>query len=492
MKFICGEDRNQMLLMPERVEDYVADDNPVRVIDTFINGLNLIPLGFSNAELKDTGRPPYNPREILKLYVYGYINRIRSSRRLEKETTRNLEVLWLLCKLSPDHKTISDFRRDNSKALKNVFRCFVKLCVELGLYGKELAAIDGSKFKAVNSKECNFNEKKLSDRLARIEAKIQEYLKELEANDHAEDKAGGEKSAQEITAILNDLMARKEQYQGYVQELAQSGQTQKSLTDPDSRLMKGNGKMDVCYNVQSAVDSKNKMIVEFEVTNQGNDLNQAQPMAAKVQEMLETKELAVTADGGYDSVQDIVACMDSGVSIHVAGTDFDICVPAGEEEKVGGTVTTHKNGRCVYFSERNIVLCPMGQVLHPGFYSKSRKSGVYSNHEACQRCTCKCTKESRGKRHDVSMTEDRFIKEYDEKNLKVKQVRIKADKSIIRQRKSIVEHPFGTIKRGMDAGYCLTKGIHSVAGEFSLAFLAYNIKRAINILGCAKLIEKMA
>jgi len=173
----------------------VADANPVRVIDAFINGLNLITLGFSNAELKDTGRPPYDPKDLLKLYVYGYINRIRSSRRLEKETTRNLEVLWLLGKLSPDHKTISDFRRDNSKGLKNVFRSFVKLCVGLGLYGKELSAIDGSKFKAVNSKDGNFTEKKLNDRLARIEAKIQDYLKELETNDEAEDKAAGEKSA---------------------------------------------------------------------------------------------------------------------------------------------------------------------------------------------------------------------------------------------------------------------------------------------------------
>ena len=377
MKFICGEDRNQMLLMPERVEDYVADANPVRVIDAFINGLNLITLGFSKAELKDTGRPPYDPKDLLKLYVYGYINRIRSSRRLEKETTRNLEVLWLLGKLSPDHKTISDFRRDNSKGLKDVFRSFVKLCVGLGLYGKELAAIDGSKFKAVNSKACNFTEKKLNDRLARIQAKIQDYLKELETNDEAEDKAAGEKSAQEIAAILNDLRARKEQYQGYAEELANSGQTQKSLTDPDSRLMKANGKMDVCYNVQSAADSKNKMIIAFEVTNQVSDVNQAHPMSEQVQQILETKELTVVADAGYDSVQDIVACMDSGVNIHVAGTDFDICVPTEDAQAAELAVTGHKDGRCVYFSGRNIVLCPMGNVLHPKFYSKSKKRGIF-------------------------------------------------------------------------------------------------------------------
>ena len=252
MEFIRGEERNQMILLPDSVEDYVDDTNPVRVIDAFITSLNLIDLGFSSAELNETGRPPYDPKDLLKLYVYGYMNRIRSSRRLEGESKRNLEVIWLLGKLSPDHKTISRFRRDNSKALKNVFRAFALLCVRLGLYGKELSAMDGCKFKAMNAKDRNFTEKKLNDRIGRIEAKIEEYLKELEASDRAEDSVAREKSAEEITEIVKRLIGRKEQYQAYAEELLQTGETQKSLTDADSRLMKANDKMDVCYNVQAA------------------------------------------------------------------------------------------------------------------------------------------------------------------------------------------------------------------------------------------------
>ena len=489
MKFICGEHRDQMYLLPDRIEDYVDDTNPVRVIDAFINGLNLIDLGFAGAELKDTGRPPYDPRDILKLYVYGYINRVRSSGRLEKETRRNLEVIWLLGKLSPDHKTISDFRRDNSDALKKVFRSFVRLCVRLGLYGKELVAIDGSKFKAVNAKDRNFTEKKLSDRLARIEGKIEEYLKELEATDQVEDRAEREKSAQEIMKIVDSLKERKDLYHGYAKELAGTGETQKSLTDTDSRLMKANGRMEECYNVQTAVDSKNKMIAEFEVTNRADDFNQVQKMSAQTEQMLETKGLKVVVDAGYDSVQEIVACMQDGVDLHVAGTDFDVCVKA---DTAGGAITEHKDRRCVYFSDRNIVLCPMGEVLYRKFYSESKKQGVFSNHLACKDRGFRCVKGSLARRHKVPLPEGSFTKEYDDQNLCVKQVRIKGDKSIVRQRKSIVEHPFGTIKRGMDAGYCLTKGLRTVAGEFSLAFLAYNIKRAITILGCRKLIEMMA
>ena len=488
MEFIRGENRNQMILLPDSVEDYVDDNNPVRVIDAFITSLNLIDLGFTSAELKETGRPPYDPKDLLKLYVYGYMNRVRSSRRLEAESKRNLEVIWLLGKLTPDHKTISRFRHDNSKALKNVFRTFVRLCVRLGLYGKELSAMDGCKFKAVNSKDRNFTEKKLKDRLGRIEAKIEEYLKELEASDRAEDSVAREKSAEEITDIVKGLTERKEQYQSYAEELAQTGQTQKSLTDSDSRLMKANGKMDVCYNVQTAVDSKNKLIVEFEVTNHADDYNQIRQMSAKVEEILETKGLTITADAGYDSVQEIVACMNDGVNIHVAGTNFDICVPSAE---VGEVITAHKDGRSVYFSDRNIVLCPMGNILYPGYYSKSKKRGIFYNYEVCKHCACRCTKVTRGHRHELTMAEDSFSKIYNDKDLFVKQIRIKADKSITSQRKSIVEHPFGTIKRSMDAGYCLTKGLKNVAGEFSLAFLAYNIKRVINILGCGNLIKSM-
>lgn len=489
MNFISGEDRNQLVLMPDSIDDYVNDSNPVRVIEAYINSLNLANLGFLKFQPHDTGRPMYDPKDLLKLYIYGYMNRIRSSRRLETEAKRNLEVIWLMRRLSPDHKTISRFRHDNSAALKNVFRDFVKLCMKLGLYGKELVAIDGSKFKAVNSKDRNFGGKKLEERIARIDAKIEEYLRNLDVMDSEEDSAVKEKSSEEIINIIKELVERRERYESYADELKQTGETQKSLTDPDSRLMMANGKMDVCYNVQTAVDAKNKLIAEFEVTNEAVDKNQLTPMAKKTAETLETDSIHVVADVGYDSVQDIISGMNQGIDIHVAGTDFDICIPAGEANAT--EITSHKDGRCVYFAERNIALCPMGRILYPGFYKKAKGHGVFYNFKACSQCACKCTKEVRGRRYEVPMAESEFSKTYDDKNLFFRRIRIAADKELIRQRKSIVEHPFGTVKRNMDAGYCLTKGRNNVSGEFSLAFLAYNLKRAINILGAKNLIECM-
>ena len=485
MNFISGESRNQMVLMPDSVDDYVDDNNSVRVIEAYINSLDLSALGFSKPQPNDTGRPMYDPKDLLKLYVYGYMNKIRSSRRLETETKRNLEVIWLLRKLSPDHKTIARFRQDNTTALKNVFRDFVKLCMKLNLYGKELVAIDGSKFKAVNSKDRNFTDKKLAERIARIDAKIEEYLRELEDSDSAENVIAGEKSSEEIAQIITELAGRKEHYQTIAAELKQTGETQKSLTDPDSRLMMANGKMDVCYNVQSAVDAKNKMIAEFEITNCAVDKNQLTPMSEKTCATLEVQTLAVTADVGYDSVQDIVECMGNGIQPHIAGTDFDICLPSDSESE---GIVSHVNGRPVYIAERNIVLCPMGQALHPKFYKKPHGTGIFYNCKACAVCKRKCTA-SRYRRHEVPMRETDFTKTYNDNDLIVRQVRIKPNRDIAKQRKSIVEHPFGTLKRNMDFSYCLTKGLQNVSGEFSLAFLAYNLKRAINILGTKRLIK---
>ena len=492
MEYISGEDRSQTLLLPDCLDDYVDENNAVRVIDAYINSLNLAELGFNKSEPNDTGRPMYNPKDMLKLYVYGYMNRVRSSRRLEKESKRNLEVLWLLGKLSPDHKTIARFRSGNAAALKRVFISFVKFSDGLGLYGKELIAIDGSKFKAVNSRSRNFTKKQINDKIGRITEKIDEYLKELDRNDEAEEGAGNEKSVEEIAKIISELRERKGKYQGYADELERTGEKQKSLTDGDSRLMPANGKMDVCLNVQTVVDAKHKLVVDFEVTNQVNDKNFITPMALKAKEALGTESMAAVADAGYESILDIVSAADQGIDVHVAGTDFDICLPAKEGE--GTEITTHHEGRCVYIAERNISLCPMGNALYPAFFAKSKGGvGVFYNYGACERCTRKCTKDARGRfQHKVPMARENFTKEFDDKGLVVKQVRIKGDKAIMKQRKSIVEHVFGTVKHGMEAGYCLTKGLEKVPGEFSLTYLAYNIKRAINILGCGKLMASMA
>jgi hypothetical protein len=420
------------------------------------------------------------------------MNRIRSSRRLEREAGRNMEAIWLMRRLRPDHKTIARFRHDNGAALKNVFRDFVRLCLGLGLYGRELAAIDGSKFKAVNSRKRNFTKQQIQDRITKITEKIEKYLGEMERNDAAEGAAGGEKTKAEIARIISNLKGHKERYQGYAAELEETGEKQKSLTDPESRLMTTtSAKMDVCYNVQTAVDAKNKLIVDFEVTNQGNDKNFITPMAVRAKELLETETLAVVTDAGYESIQDITAAMAEGVDVHVAGTDFDICVPAEEGEQA--EINSHHNGRCVYIAKRNIALCPMGHVLYPMSHKKRKEGlGVFYNSEACNQCTSKCTKDIRGRfKYQVPMAKEDFTKEYDDQNLAVKQIRIKPDPAIVQQRKSIVEHPFGTIKRAMDAGYCLTKGLRNVAGEFSLTFLAYNLKRAINILGAKGLVSCM-
>jgi transposase len=490
MGYVTGECREQLMLLPESLDAYVGEGNAVRVIDAYIEGLDLNDMGFNYTEPKATGRPPYSPYDLIKLFIYGYMNRIRSSRRLQTETMRNLELMWLLKKLSPDHVTIARFRSENAQALKGLFKDFVRFCRDLGLYGRELAGIDGSKFEAVNSNDRNFNDKKLAGRIARLDAQIDAYLQEMKDADNEESRM--EEAANRVGEALEELEKRKALYQAYRQELADNGETQKSLTDPESRKMISNGRSDLCYNVQSSVDSLNKMIAEFEVTNECNDKNQLSKLAKATAEVLETGDLEVTADKGYDNASEVAACIMAGITPHVMGSDYDICLPAGGPEASGHVdePASHHQGRCVYLPDRNVVLCPMGKVLYPSYYNKSHRVGVYSNGKACSKCACKCT-EQKSKRHEVRMPKEKFTKEHDADGLGVKQVRVKADKEKADLRKSIAEHPFGTVKRAMDADYVLTKGITKVTGEFSLVFLAYNLKRAINILGANELIRLM-
>jgi transposase len=270
MEYIQGADRRQVVLFPEKIDDYIQEDNPVQFIDAFVDSLDLKELGFKHAELNSMGRPPYNPADLLKLYIYGYLNRVRSSRWLEKECRRNIEVVWLLKKLAPDFKTIADFRKDNRDAIKKIFKEFVFLCKKLDLFGGELVAIDSSRFKAVNSKERNFNEDKLKKKLAEIEEKIDKYFKEIEENDNDEAHFTSP-DAEEIREKIDLLKGRKEEYQDLLKKLKESGENQISLTDPDSRKMLNNQKMEICYNVQTTVDDKNKLILDYEVTNDVNE-----------------------------------------------------------------------------------------------------------------------------------------------------------------------------------------------------------------------------
>ena len=446
-------------------------------------------LGFSAIEPSEVGRPPYLPQDILKLYIYGYMNRIRSSRRLETESKRNVEVMWLIKRLSPDHKTIARFRQANSKALKEVFSHFVKLCMRLGLYGKELIAIDGSKFKAVNSKERNFNDKKLQERIKRIEEKIEKYMNELDKNDTAENTVDKEFSAEEILEILKGLQARKTEYEKISNELERTEETQKSLTDPDSRIMMANGKMDVCYNVQTAVDDKNGLIANFKVTNDANDKRQLSEVAVSTKEILEVDTLTATADKGYENATEIANCLKENITPQVAMEKESIHICIETEEDVDKP-EKHINGRCIYDKKRNIAICPMGEILTPSTYHKARKTIIFRNSKACKKCKCKCTSE-KYKKFEISAKKSEFKREYDSDNVKLKQIEIKPDKSIISKRKSLVEHPFGVVKHCLDARYCLTRGIDNVLGEFSLAFLAFNMKRAVNILGVKMLIQEI-
>jgi len=488
MGYITGIARNQMILFPESLEEYVDENNPVRVLDAFVDSLELGDIGITKSSPSDTGRPPYSPYDMLKLYVYGYMNRIRSTRRMETETKRNVEVMWLLEKLSPDHKTISRFRKDNAKALKGVFREFVKLCTKLGLYGRELAAIDGSKFKAVNSKDRNLSTKEINERIKKLDSRIDEYMKQLDEADTQEDVSGGCVESAEIVQIVENLKERKEKYNGYLEEMESEEETQKSLTDPDSRMMKGASGYDVSYNVQTSVDSKHKLIAEFKVTNYGNDMNQLSDMALSTAEILDAPNITVVADDGFNNASEIAKCLQNGISPQVSGSGGSICVPCDEHE--AEEIVSHENGRGVHIKERNIVICPMGQVMYPGCYQKSGRQARYYNGKACAKCKCRCT-DAKYRTFDIRMKKSEFSKEYNAENLYIRQVKIKVDTEITKTRKEIAEHPFGTVKRAMEAGHLLTKGIESVTGEFSLAFLAYNIKRVVNILGVKKLINAL-
>lgn len=485
MNFICGTNRNQGTLLPDTVDDYVSANNPVRVIDAYVESLDMESLGFEKYEPNNTGRPMYNPKDLLKLYLYGYMNRVRSSRNLETETKRNMEVIWLLGKLSPDHKTIARFRQNNPEALKNVFKHFVKTCMSLGLYGKELIAVDGSKFKAWNTKDRNFTPGKLDDRIKNIDRRIEEYLSLLNESDR-NDIDGDDLSVEDIARILQNLTERKEKYEELRGQIIGTNVRQISLTDPDSRLMKTKDGLDVCFNVQSAVDSKNNMIAEFRVENQVQDKNLMGSIATEAAEILEVDTISVVADAGYDSASDVACLISKGFDSHVCGANYDICIPCEEDEAT--KVIDYDEGRCVYIPNRNIFICPMGQLLYPHGMNKNKQIAKYYNCKACSSCKHKCTV-SRYKIAERQVPASEFSKTYDDSDLYIRQVHIKADRKIIRQRKSIIEHTFGTVKRALGISYLLLCGKEKVTGEISLAFTAFNMKRAINILGTERLIQ---
>ncbi len=470
MTHIAGHDRSQTLLLPETLDEYVGAENPVRFIEAFVDGLDLAAAGFTRATPKVTGRPGYAPADLLKLYIYGYLNRVRSSRRLEAETHRNIEVIWLLRQLKPDFKTIADFRRDNRTAFRPMFHQFVLLCRQLDLFGRELLAVDGTRIKAVNNKDRNFTRASLAQFIKLADAKLDDYLQRLDRSDATEATAGGSRVknlAEKIAAVRE----RRTRCQDMLAELERTGEDQISLTDPDSRAMAAHTRVAVGYNVQVAVDARHKLIVEQQVTNQVLDLGLLTPTAEPAKQVLGVETIAVVADRGYFKIEDIEACEQAGMQPYVPRPQRGPSVRAG----------LFRKDEFQYEAASDSFICPAGQRLHR--YSSSLLRGLnkinYNNKLACDDCAIRphCTG---GRFRTVSRLENEAV-------LDRMQVRIARRPDILNQRRETVEHPFGTIKQWMNQGAFLMRGLEKVRAEFSLTALAYNLRRVFNIVGFTEL-----
>jgi transposase len=471
MSYIAGYCRTQQLLLPDLLDDYVTEEHPVRFIDAYVESLDLEHLGFARAQAAVTGRPAYDPRDVLKLYIYGYLNRIRSSRKLERETHRHVELIWLLRKLRPDFKTIADFRNNHTNALQALFREFVLLCRQLDLFGAELLAIDGSKFKAVNSKPKNFTKVKLEKTLQDIDEKVAKYLSDLDASDR-EEASVHQPTREELQQKIERLQERQKRYHEFVQEITASGETQLSLTDPESRSMPKSPKVDVGYNVQVAVDRKHKLLVAQDVTNAITDDDQLSPMAMRAKETLGVERIRAVADMGYSHGHEIKACEEAGIEAYVPKPSTSANTKLGLFGKE----------RFTYDPVKDCYRCPRAEELTFRFETTELGRHIrYDATGACRRCPLqeRCTRNKDGRR----MT--RWV---DEHLLERMEERLKATPAIMQERKPLVEHPFGTIKHANDQGYFLMKGLKNVRAEFSLSCLADHLTRVINILGVPPLL----
>ena len=473
-RFIEGENRSQSTLFPESLDDYIAEDNAVRVVDAFVNKLDLQPLGFNRAEPSATGRPGYQPATLLKIYVYGYLNRLQSSRRLERESHRNVELIWLTGRLMPDFKTIADFRKDNRQAIRRVCTEFVGVCRELELFSATLVAIDGSKFKAVNSRDKNFTQKSVKRRLQKTQANIDRYLAKLDAVDKEEPEIR-EVTATELKQKIASMEVKMEELKQHQAEVDAHPDKQVSLTDPDARsMMKAGGGSTVSYNVQTAVDSKHHLIAAHEVTNTPSDRSQLSSMAGQAKTALEAKTLTVIADPGYYKGEEIVDCYEAGITALVPKVDT-----SGKRAK--GQYT---RADFIYDAEQDEYVCPAKQRMTYRFTTedKGKQMRAYMTNR-CGSCAlkAKCTS---GKERRIK----RWEKEH---RLETADALLKKQPDAMRQRKRLVEHPYGTIKHWMGSTHFLMKRLPNVQAEMSLHVLAYNLRRAINVLGVAKIMEQL-
>jgi transposase len=476
-RFVEGVAREQSTLFPDRLEDWIGDDNPVRVIDVFVDELDLGGLGFDRVDPKATGRPGYHPSVLLKLYIYGYLNRVQSSRRLEREAGRNVEVMWLTGRLVPDHKTIADFRKDNGPAIRKVCAQFVALCRQLELFADASVAIDGSKFKAVNARDKNFTRAKMQRRMEQIEESVERYLHQLDSADRQEPglaRATETARLKDKIAILKEEMERLGKLEARM--LATPDQ-QISLTDPDARSMatSGRGSGMVGYNVQAAVDTKHHLIVAHEVTNQGTDRSQLANIAEQAKAALETDRLDAVTDRGYFNSAEILAC-------DVAGITVTLPKPQTSGNRIKGRFVK-RDFR--YLAAEDVYLCPAGErlVYH---YTNQEKGLILRRYwtSACQTCALKdkCTT---GKERRITRWEHEHV-------LEAVQRRLDEHPEKMRQRRETVEHPFGTIKYWMGYTHFQTKTLKKVGTEMALHVLAYNLKRVMNIMGIGPLIVAMS
>ena len=467
-RFVEGVDRQQATLFPEYLEDWVDEENPVRAVDAFVDELDLAELGFDGVDPEATGRPSYHPGVLLKLYIYGYLNRVQSSRRLEREAGRNVEVIWLTGRLAPDHKTVADFRRDYGEAIRQVCAQFVALCRALGLFADAPVVIDGSKFKAVNNRDRNFTRAKMERRLAQIEESVARYLDQLDSADRQEPSEARTTKTTRLREKIAKLKEEMHRLRGLEAEMLARPDQQISLTDPDSRSMatSGRGSGVVGYNVQVAVETNHHLIVTHEVTNVGTDRSQLAHVAKMTKAALGATSLDVIADRGYFNSEEILACEQAGVTVTVPK-------PLTSTAKAHGRFGKQDFR---YVAEQDVYICPAGERLTYRFTSDEAGLAIrryWTN--ACRNCALKrqCTpaplrRVSRWEHEAILEAVQRRLDEHPEK---------------MRLRRETVEHPFGTIKARMGATHFLMKTLPKVAGEMALHVLAYNFTRVINLIG---------
>ncbi len=473
-RFVQGADRRQPTLLPECLDDYVAENNPVRVVDVFVDELALKGLGFEGMTPAATGRPAYHPAMLLKLYVYGYLNKVQSSRRLEREAQRNVELMWLTGRLAPDHKTIADFRRENASAIQAACARFVVLCRQLGLFGATLVAIDGSKFKAVNTRDKNFTAYKVKRRIEQVAEHIAGYLQDLDTADRHESEAVEARSGRLIEKIdrLRTQMAMLKVMEAEV-EAAPDGQV--SLTDPDARAMatSGRGSGIVGYNVQSAVEGEHHLIVAHEVIMTGSDRQQLANMAGQAKDAMGVDALDVLADRGYFSGEEILACEALGATPFVPKT------------LTSGAKANGRFGKqdFVYLPDQDVYRCPAGSLLpyHMTVVEKGMTLHRYWDRASCTGCSIKA--------QCMPAVERKVTRWEHEAVIDALQARMDLRPRAMRERRSLVEHPFGTIKAWMGHTHFLMKRLPNVKTEISLHILAYNMKRVMTVLGTKPLME---